>query len=96
MKKKTNRIGYSEKIKLNVISRLTSVTPSCGLVTMAWATVRLKKDNDYDDDDDDDDDDDGGITFETISWKKEAFLCLFSNLTTHYSLPLLEALIRSF
>ena len=49
--KKTNRIGYSEKIKLNVISRLTSVTPSCGLVTMAWATVRLKKDNDYDDDD---------------------------------------------
>ena len=53
MKKKTNRKGYSEKIKLNVISRLTSVTPSCGLVTMAWATVWLKKDNDYDGDDDD-------------------------------------------
>ena len=35
------------------------MTPSCGLVTMAWATVRLKKDNDYDDDDDDDDDDGG-------------------------------------
>ena len=29
---------------------------------MAWATVRLKKDNDYDDDDDDDDDDDGGFS----------------------------------
>ena len=28
------------------------MTPSCGLVTMAWATVWLKKDNDYDDDDD--------------------------------------------
>ena len=47
--KKTNRKGYSEKIKLNVISRLTSVTPSCGLVTMAWGAVWLKKDNDYDD-----------------------------------------------
>ena len=38
------------------------MTPSCGLVTMAWATVRLKKDNEDEDEDDDDDgdDDDGG------------------------------------
>ena len=32
------------------------MTPSCGLVTMAWATVRLKKDNE----DEDEGDDDGG------------------------------------
>ena len=36
------------------------MTPSCGLVTMAWATVRLKKD---DDNGGGDDDDDGGFSF---------------------------------
>ena len=34
-------------------------------------------DRSHDDEDgDDDDDDDGGIKFDTISWKKEVFLCL--------------------
>ena len=32
--------------------------------------------HDDEDGDDDDDDDDGGIKFDTISWKKEVFLCL--------------------
>ena len=31
--------------------------------------------HDDEDGDDDDDDDDGGIKFDTISWKKEVFLC---------------------